>query len=140
MSIPTMRKAVESRLYNHLQAQVPPVHFTFENTKDRKPAEAPYVEMDILEGKSRRANLGGQRTTRHVGVLQIDVLYPKDTGKGPVEQIATGCADLFDEWSAILDDNARLNFRTPVIKGMGTKAEFVRVVVSIPYWRDENSA
>jgi hypothetical protein len=134
-----MRKAVESRLYNHLQNQVPPIHFAFDNTKSRKPSEAPYVEMAILEGKSRRANLGGKRTVRYVGVLQIDVLYPKDTGMGDVERIATSCAGLFDEWTTILDDNARLNFKTPVLKDLGTKSEFVRIAVSVPYWRDENS-
>jgi hypothetical protein len=134
-----MRKSCEHRLSQYLQSRTPPVHFSFDNTKANKPAGKPYVEMTIIEGKSRRANLGGKRTVRHVGVLQIDVLYPKDTGMGSVEELATACSKLFDEWSTILDDNARLNFKTPVLKDLGSKYEFVRIAVSIPYWRDENS-
>lgn len=139
MSESTMRSAIESRLAGHLSTQQPPVTLFFENTKGTKPSKAPYVEFTVLEGNSRRANLGGNRTVRHVGVLQIDVMWPKDTGMGGVERLASKCGSWFDEWSVKLEDDASLNFKTPRQTTMGIAGEFQRIAVSIPYWRDEKS-
>jgi len=140
MSEATMRSAIERRLQSQLAAyDRGPVHLFFENSKGNKPEGEPYVEFTILEGNSRRANLGGKRTVRQVGVLQIDVMYPKDTGMGGVSRLATFCGKLFDEWAHTLPDNATVHFKTPKQVSMGIAGEFQRVAVSIAYWRDEKS-
>ncbi|MDW9531873.1 phage tail terminator-like protein [Sinorhizobium meliloti] len=144
MSEASMRSAIEFRLQQYLQARTPPVALFFENVKATKPEKKEYVEFTILEGNSRRANLGDPakgvvRTVRHVGVLQLDVMYPKDTGMGAVTRLASSCGQLFDEWSHRLPDNATVNFKTPKQTSMGIVGEFQRIAVSIPYWRDEKS-
>lgn len=144
MSEASMRSAIEYRLQQAMQVESPPVPVIFENTKAKKPEKSSYVEFTILSGDSRRANLGdpnkgAMRTVRHVGVLQIDVMVPKDTGMGRGTRLAERCASLFDEWAHALPDRATVHFKTPRVTTMGIGGEFQRFTVSIPYWRDEKS-
>lgn len=144
MSEASMRSAIEYRLQQSMLAETPSVPVFFENTKGTKPEKKPYVEFTILAGNSRRANLGDRekgviRTVRHVGVLQIDVMAPRDTGMGGGLRLAERCAALFDEWAHALPDNATVHFKTSKVTTMGIAGEFQRFTVSIPYWRDEKS-
>ena len=137
MSEATMRSAIEFQLKQACDQMSPPVPFIFEDTKATKPQKGAYVTMAILEGDSRRANLGGKRTVRSVGILQIDCMYPKDSGMGPVTRLGSACGKVFDEWVKSLPDNATVHFRTPKSVNLGLQGEHQRVCVSIPYWRDE---
>jgi hypothetical protein len=135
MSEQTMRAAIETQLNTACTAQGVP--FLIEDTKAHKPDSGPYVTMEILGGDSRRANLGGKRTTRHVGILQIDCMYPKDSGMGKVTNLATNVGKYFDEWTKALPDEATVHFRVPKQTNLGVQGEHQRVAVSIAYWRDE---
>lgn len=139
MSETTMRSAIEARLQTQMDNRLPKTLLRFDDVSATQPANEPYVTFTILEGDGRRANLGGKRTTRHVGVLQIDCMYPKGSGLGPVSRLATFAGSLFDEWVASLPDNATVNFRVPKQADLGEQGEFRRMAVSIPYWRDERS-
>lgn len=135
MSEATMRSAIEQRLNQACTAESVP--FLIEDTKANKPDSGAYVTMEIMAGDSRRANLGGKRTVRHVGVLQIDCMYPKDSGMGPVTRLAENIGNWFDEWEKKLPDNASITFKTPKSVNLGVQGEHQRVAVSIAYRRDE---
>lgn len=135
MSEATMRSAIETRLKQACDAESVPLQI--EDTKAHKPDSGAYVTMEILGGDSRRANLGGKRTVRHVGVLQIDCMYPKDSGMGPVTRLGEAVGKWFDEWEKKLPDNASITFKTPRQVNLGVQGEHQRVSVSIPYRRDE---
>lgn len=138
MSEQTMRSAIEWRLKQACTAKSVP--FVIEDTKALKPENGAYVTMTVLAGTSRRANLGGKRTSRHVGILQIDCMHPKGSGMGSIERLATDIGKYFDEWTTSLPDNATLHFRVPNQVNLGVQGEHQRVSVSIPYWRDERGA
>lgn len=138
MSDSALRSAIEFRLKNTVDAITPTTKLFFDNTKADKPSSSPYVDFDILMGNSRRANLGGKRTKRSVGVLQIDCFYPKHTGMGKVTRLAEQVGKPFDEWTHTLPDGM-VTFSVPKLTDRGLQGEYQVVSVSIAYRMDDHS-
>lgn len=138
MSDSAQRRYIENRLKEHLTLTYPAVFFEFNNTKDDPGDKQPRVFYQIMSGKGARANLGS-KVDRHVGELQLDIMVPEDTGNGLRDQIADFLSGIFNEAEAVLADNSRLHFKVPGSKEMGVKNGLSRKVVSVPFWRDDDT-
>jgi len=138
MSQDAQRAYTENRLINLLAINHPTVTLEIPNTKQT--GTPPYLAYSILEGDGKQAELVPGGYERHVGVLQIDILYPENKGTGDATRLGDWLVRQFSRTAAILNDNSRLNFRTGTHREMGTSSGLYRRVFSIGYWRDDRPA
>lgn len=137
MSKGTMRRKVETRLATACAGSGSfNVPLEFENVRFEAP-NTHYVSLHILDGRSHQAEIVRNSVVRHPGVLQLDVMAPEDETSKYLDQLSLFVGKLFERQSFILDDGARLVFRTMSEQYIGKMDGFCRNVVSIPYYRDE---
>lgn len=68
-------------------AALPPANVALENAKFTPPADR-YWRIFFLPGVPRAAAIGSDAPNRHVGLLQIDIMDPKDKQDGATAQEA----------------------------------------------------
>lgn len=136
MSLESLRVYAESALQSAMATAYPGVSVRYENARFHQP-ETAFVDFCLLDGKSFAANMGTRKVDRHVGVAQIDVMVPERSGTSQGNQIAEFAGKVFREQSAGLSDGARVIFRTPAFTYVGRQGGFYRIMVRVPYWRDE---
>lgn len=137
MSEDTQRAWIEERLINSLPLAPVEADVEINNVKFKTRDGVPYLTYFILGGDGKQAELVQGGYERHVGVLQIDVLVPENTGTGDLSRLAAWATKLFSRESVLLPDNARLRFRVGSHTYLGVRDGLARRVVSVPYWRDE---
>ncbi len=137
MSEDAQRAWIENFLINRLAADYPTAKFQPENTKFEPPQGAAYISAMILAGDGKAAELGGRRFERHVGVLQVDILYPENEGTGVPTRMGDYICGLFKQNQQLLADDSVLTFRVGAHRSLGVSAELYRRSCRIPYWRDD---
>lgn len=138
MSLETMRAFVETRVKSVILASAfPSTTIRFDNVPFSQPKNAPYVAVHIMDGSSFQANLGNRFTERHPGVVQIDVVVPKDGGKHTQNLMAEAIGSSFRALRASLADQASVQFKTPSYKDLGEEGPWCVMAVSLPFIRDE---
>lgn len=137
MSLETHRVQVEQLVKNTMAAQFPNIPVHYENVPAAQP-DGPFVAVFILTGNSFRANLGNRYTVKHPGLVQIDVLYPENTGTKGANTLAEVLGLAFQEKDVMLSDQARVIYRTPSYTPMPDSGGFYRKSVRIEFVRHEN--
>lgn len=136
MSEETHRVWVEQRLIAAMPVQFPDVSLEMPNIKFTPTNGEPYVKYTILGGEGAAAEVG-EGIDRQVGVLQLDVLVPLNSGTGELTRLADYCVKMFAKQSAVLTDGAYLRHRAGYSKYLGENSGLARRACTIPYWRDE---
>lgn len=95
-------------------------------------AEA-YIEPIINTQDAFNADISGpgSRTSRHPGLLTVNVRVPINTGDGTALSHADAVVDLFRNVTF-----ERISFRVPTVRIFGAEGEWYRVQVDCPYYRD----
>jgi Bacteriophage related domain of unknown function len=139
MSKESMRAYVETRVKNLMAANYPTTPIQYDNVPFIQPKSEHYIAIHILDGESFQANLGNSFRERHPGVLQIDVLAPRDMGTKLQNQIAKTIGTAFTALNDRLSDGASVVFRTPSYPDLGEQGPWKVCAVSVGYYRDERA-
>jgi len=81
-------------LSQRLQTYDPSIFIQFPNEAAPPDADVYYLSVAFLRGQPENPAVG-PTMERHVGVLQVNVHYPVNTGEGPARRVADALAALF---------------------------------------------
>jgi len=131
-----LRRELETRLLAQMTANYPgDVEINWQNVDLEKATEMVLVAPCMLEGK-RMPSTVGRTHLRSIGIFQVDVLTPKDTGTGLRDEIAEFIGDFFAAVSYNLSDGGYAIMDEPEFKYMGMRNGRDRLVISISYQID----
>jgi hypothetical protein len=136
MSYESMRQKVEGTVQNGFGVTYPTIPIKFSNAPFTQP-ETMWITVHIVEGNAMPASMGIKAIDRHVGLVQIDVLAPINTGTAQADQVAEFAGNLFRRQNFVLTDGAYVRFKVPQYRYMGEDNGFARFMMRIAYWRDE---
>lgn len=136
MSLDLFRRLVETRISTFMASNYPSVPVKYQNVEFIQP-DGIFLSVSPLEGEAFRTNLGTPYIVRHPGLLQIDVLLPENTGTSQASLIAKALGDHFREKDLTLDNGDRAVFRVPSYPYSEDKRGYSRIMIRIPYHRDE---
>ena len=106
-----IRKALETRLITWAKTRSLPV--AVENVKFIPPSTA-YLSCMLLSGQTVNTSIEYD-TGKAVGVFQVDVNYPLNTGSGVIEALAKDVSDLFPDGLILpIDVTNKVRVTTPV--------------------------
>lgn len=134
-----VRKAVTSKLQTSgFASTFPDVPIQYPNIAFSPPADKTYIRISIIQGDSIQAQLTTTRQIdRHVGILQFDVVTPLDSGTSKQNDVADFLGKIYRRAAIPTLSAGTLNFKTPSILTVGQERGADRLVVRIPFQRDE---
>lgn len=131
-----IREAFETRIAAFAAAQTPPISVAWENTTFTPSPAAPYLECAMLPATSANPSLG-VNFIRLLGIYQINVNYPEDTGPAPAESIADALIALFPRGSLQQNDVIiNIDYTGSRAKGLVSPNGFFFIPVRIRYRED----
>lgn len=137
MSLESLRFWSENRLQVAMAANHPSVPVQFQNAPFQQP-ETAFIQFWLLDGKSFFCNVGTLKVDRHVGLFQIDVYVPENTGTSQANMISEFVGKLFRGQVTQLADGAKLVTQSPQFSYNGRSGTgYSRIMVRVPYHRDE---
>lgn len=136
MTLASTRQYAESSLATYMAASYPGVPVKFPNVPWQQP-ETTWVDIHVLDGKSFPAELGVVAVDRHVGLVQVDVLIPRNQGTAVAIAMVEAICTQWRKQHVTLSDNAVLRFRVPEYHDLGENGGFYRMCGRVPYVRDE---
>ncbi len=86
--------AIAIALTTRLNTYSPPLFIQWPNEAASPDADVAFLSVAFLRGQPDNPAVG-PGLTRHVGVFQINVHHPENTGEGPARRIADAIATLF---------------------------------------------
>lgn len=139
MTVETQRAAIISRFKTQFDLTYPAVQVRYENHDFNQPDNTTWVALHILgSDDSFQANLGVTNVTeRHVGIVQIDIISPEDSGTKTTAEIADFCGKIFSRYEVKSAANESITFKTPSHTPMGVENGQYRHMVRISFRRDE---
>lgn len=106
-----IRKALETRLITWAKTRNLPV--AVENVKMIPPSTA-FLSCVLMSGQTVNTSILYD-TGRAVGVFQVDVHYPLNTGSGAIEALATDLSNLFPDGLILpIDATNKVRITSPV--------------------------
>lgn len=137
MSLDAHRESVESTLMARMAVTYPAVRIKFNNAPFVQP-ETAWIAVHIIDGSGMVTNLGrGRQIDRHVGQVQVDVLVSQNSGTKEGNLIAGFIGDIWRLQHVSLSDGAVVKYRVPNIMDSEDQGGFHRMILRVPYWRDE---
>lgn len=80
MSLEQARAAVAATFQSEFGAAYPTVPISFENVRFEQPVNKPWVYFSFILGDAVRQELSDAKRYRHLGVVNVTVMVPTDTG------------------------------------------------------------
>lgn len=114
---------------------LPVVPLTSPN-RERKQDSFPYVDIKFVEDDAYSAAVSG-KLKRYIGFIHADIIAKENTGTRKSSLVADALKQCLDDVQLSLDSGGALVYRTGKITPMGVERGKYRVVVQIPYVRDE---
>lgn len=134
-----VRQAITQKLaMSGFTTTFPDVPIEFPNKPFETPDNKTYIKVSIIHGDSDQAQLAKTREIdRHVGILQFDVISPAESGTKKQNDVADFLGKIYRRQNLPTLNAGTIVFRTPnhLVVGMERGAE--RMVVRIPFRRDE---
>ena len=116
----------------------PDVPIQVPNQPFATPPDKTYINVSIIHGESEPAQITQTRQVdRHVGILQFDIVTPLDIGTKKQNDVADYLSKIFRRSSIQTASAGTLIFRTPNYIVVGSDRGADRLVVRIPFRRDE---
>lgn len=109
---------------------------SWDNVEYEPSEDSSWVEFTILDGESNQVSLGDSPLHRNVGVININIYAPLDTGTGSARALADQAATIFRsvQFSNIL-------CRSPSITRIGNvkreSGSWYQYNVTVPFQKDE---
>lgn len=134
-----VRQAVIQKLIaSGFAATFPDVPIQYPNTSFKTPDDKTYIRLSIIQGDSIQAQLSNTRSVdRHVGILQFDVVTPLDVGTKKQNDVADFLGKVYRRTNVVTPSAGTLVFKTPSTLTVGQERGADRLVVRIPFRRDE---
>jgi hypothetical protein len=96
-----------------------------------------FVEFNILASEDTMPiNLGHEAKSRNVGLIQVDVFTPKDTGAGDGYLIAYACGNVFKRQTLSVGAEGLVVFKDPSIQDRGQVRGRHKYMMRVPYRYD----
>lgn len=94
----------------------------------------PFIAPSLLPARAEQITLGDAGYNRHVGLLQILVVFPSDTGVTPANEVAGSLVALYKRGTVIERQGASIRisgppWRSPAI----SSADWYSVPVNVPW-------
>lgn len=132
---PTMISTAEMKFKTHIDSVYPNLPYAFSG--EANPDESLYARFWVITSdETVPVGMGATAKNRNVGIIQIDVLGPKDRGAGETGDIAAAMGKWFARSDVAAGVEGKITFKEATIKDWGTVGEQHRQTVSIPYWYD----
>jgi hypothetical protein len=90
-----------------------------------------------LAGEARQGELVQGGFDRAVGVLQIDIMVPENSGTQDLNRVGDYLKGALSKKSFVLANNAVLNFRVGSHRYIGVSEGMARQSFRVGYWRDD---
>ncbi len=135
---PTMISTTETFFQSNMDAAYPaiPVAYSGQNSPD----EPLYVRFWVIaSNETFPAGMGLTAKSRNVGIIQIDVMGPKDGGAGQTGDLIWEMSNWFKRQQMNAGTEGAITFKEPTIKDWGPAGEQHRQTGSIPYVYDFSS-
>lgn len=138
-SLDQVRQAVVQKIYSSgFFAQFPDVKLQLPNQAFAVPESLAYVKLSIVHGDSDPAQIGKTvEIDRSVGFIQFDVVIPLDVGTKNQNDIADYLGKVFRRLQLPTTSAGTLNFRTPNLLTSGQERGADKLILRIPFRRDE---
>jgi len=81
-------------------------------------------------------NLGITAKSRNVGLVQVDVYTPKDTGAGQARELAYAAGNVFKRKNFSVDSEGTVVFKDPSIQDRGQERGHQKYMMRVPYRYD----
>lgn len=132
---PTMISTAEALFKTNVESVFPALAYAYSG--EANPDTSLYARFWVLTSdETLPVGFGQTARNRNVGVVQIDVLGPKDRGAGETGDIAYAMGKWFARSEVVAGVEGKITFKEATIKDWGTVGEAHRQTVSIPYWYD----
>jgi len=134
-----VRQAITTKLSTSgFHSTFPNVSIAMPNQPFTAPTDKTYVRLSIIHGDSIQAQLSTtNEVDRHVGILQFDVVVPLDVGTKNQNDVADYLGKIFRRSSLVTPTAGTLIFKTPNNLVVGQERGADRIVVRLPFRRDE---
>lgn len=136
MSLESHRIQAEGTLKAFMTANYPQIPIQYEEVPFVQP-DGPFVAIFLAEGESFRANLGAGYRVVFPGFVQVDFVQPTNRGKTVPNTIIEQIGQLFEEKDLVLNDGARLLYRTPSYSPGPTLPGWYRRMLRVDFERHE---
>lgn len=134
-----VRQAITQKLLTSgFSTAFPDVPVQYPNQAFQTPDDKTYIRLTIIHGDSIQAQLTNTRQVdRYVGILQFDVVTPLDSGTQKQNNVADFLAKVFRRTNIPTLTAGTIVFKTPSYLIVGQERGADRVVVRVPFKRDE---
>lgn len=94
----------------------------------------PYVEVAYMPNRNQNLFVGNAAPTRHLGIMQISVMYPIGEGRIPAIELAGAVAAAFPKGRRLTSNGVTVQiYEQPSVAPPMQEPDRVRVPVSIRY-------
>lgn len=127
---------VEQMFEAAMQTDYPGEVFMFDNTPVADTVGR-YAAIHVMASEDTiPINLGITSKSRNVGVIQIDVYTPKDTGTGTARVMAYALGNAFKRLTVPVAGEGQITFKDASVTSRGEVRNRHKHMVSIPYRYD----
>lgn len=133
---PTFIRFTEKRFQDLFSAAYPSVPIFFSNVPVPDTVTS-YVGMHVLASEDTMPiNVGHEAKSRNVGLIQVDVYTPKDTGAGLAYTMAYAAGMIFKRQDLLVGSEGNVVFKDPSIQDRGEVRGKHKHMMRVPYRYD----
>lgn len=133
---PTFLSEVEALFSNYMTANQAAIPFYFENSKVPTDLDI-YAVLHILPSEDvLPINVGINAKSRNVGLIQVDVYGPKDTGAGATQTLAYQIGKAFKRVNLLVATEGHAVFKDPSVQSRGEVRGRHKEQMRVPYRYD----
>lgn len=133
---PTFLSGVETYFSTYMQANHAGINFYFENSAVPEDLDT-YAVLHILPSEDvLPINLGISSKSRNVGLIQVDVYTPKDTGAGVGNSLAAAIGRSFKRKTMNMGTEGFAVFKDPSVQSRGNVRGRHKEQMRCPYRYD----
>jgi len=130
-----------TRIFQNEFETIQNVAVKYQNKKFDQPKEVIWVAFHIMGGDGFQASLGTQPIERYIGMLQMDIMIPENSGMITANTLASAFGKVFSRRHIQVTDGVTSVFKPPLrptfIEAMDG---FARSIVRIPFRTDLQTA
>jgi hypothetical protein len=133
---PKMIGTLEAEVIAEMLAEFPDTPVTM-SSQPISPTAALYAVFHVIASdEALPVGMGKTARSRNVGVVQLDVLGPRDMGAGPTGDIAYHIGQFLKRREILVAGEGLIVMKDPTIRDFGVNNEEHRYVMRCPYRYD----
>lgn len=137
MSTESFREVVSGHFASQWVSQYPLVPISFENVKFAQPTDTAWVNFIIVPGDRFATAIGQNAGRRQMGVLNIAVMVPQDTGSKASNEMVDHIVSIFEDLKLTVTAFGRANFFNTEVRKRGNISGYYTQNVQIEFQYDQ---